>query len=87
MHRTIALLVALAMPGLALAQQYDVDGMQVGLSMLELNVDRILDDHGFGNVDPTTLDLSTIVEIISIVRDDEGAASARSAIEVALKRD
>jgi hypothetical protein len=86
MHRTLALILALSAPTLASAQDYDVEGMQAGLSMLELNVDRVLDANGFEDVDPTTLDLRMIVEIVAVVRDDENAGSQRQAIEAALDR-
>ena len=86
MTKPFALMLALAVPMTAHAQEVDVAGMQAGLTMLEMNVDRILDQNGFTEVDPTTLDLQTIVEIVGVVGDDERTGSQRSAIEAALTR-
>ncbi|MBM7070372.1 hypothetical protein [Actibacterium sp. 188UL27-1] len=68
------------------AQQVDYEGMQAGLSMLETNVDRILDANGFDEVDPTSLSLNTIVEIIGVASDDDRSGPVKQGIEAALTR-
>lgn len=86
MLKRLFLVVSVCAPMVVSAQQYDTSGMQAGLSMLEINVDKILDDNGFESVDPQSLDLRTIVEIIAVVEGNDHAGSDRSAIEVALER-
>ena len=79
--------VAASLPFAASAQQSDFQGPKTGLSGLELSADRILDDYGFVDVDPTTLNLSTLVEIIDVERnDEERAGSTRGGIQAALNR-
>ena len=82
-----AVAITASLPIVASAQQSDFQGPRTGLSGLELSVDRILDDYGFVDVDPTTLDLSTLVEIIDVEKnDDERAGSTRGGIQAALNR-
>lgn len=82
-----AVVFAASLPLAALAQQSDVRDTRTGLSGLELQADRILNDYGFDDVDPTTLDLSTLVEIIDVEKnDDERAGSTRGGIQAALNR-
>jgi len=79
--------IAASVPFAASAQQSDFQGPRTGLSGLELSVDRILDNYGFVDVDPTTLDLSTLVEIIDVERnDEERAGTTRGGIQAALNR-
>lgn len=73
--------------GSASAEQSNVQEMRAGMSGLEIRADRILDKNGFEDVDPTTLSLSTLVEIIDVERnDDERAGSTRGGIQAALNR-
>lgn len=82
-----AVIFAASLPFAASAQQSNVQDMKSGLSGLEISADRILDDYGFDDVDPTTLSLSALVEIIDIERnDDERAGSTRGGIQAALNR-
>ncbi len=69
------------LPTAAAAEGYDVEGMQAGLSMLELNVARILNETGV-DADPRSLDLSQIVQIISLANEEDAvrAASVRKII-------
>jgi len=79
--------IAASVPFAASTQQSDFQGPRTGLSGLELSVDRILDNYGFVDVDPTTLDLSTLVEIIDVERnDEERAGTTRGGIQAALNR-
>lgn len=78
---------AASLPFAVSANESDFQDMKTGLSGLELSADRILDDYGFVDVDPTTLSLSTLVEIIDVERnDDERAGSTRGGIQAALNR-
>ena len=81
--KTLTLVAFLALPTAALAQGYDVAGMQAGLTMLETEVARILADNGFGDVDVQGLALSQIVEISMIADGDQ---IDRQELEVALTR-
>ncbi|MDX8350869.1 hypothetical protein [Cognatiyoonia sp. IB215182] len=87
MNKVLTLAFAVVLPFGAFAQQYDLAGMQASLSSLEQNAARILDDNGFVDVDPTTLSLSTIAEIVDVARnDDERAGTVRGGIQAALNR-
>lgn len=78
-----AVIFAAALPFAASADQ----GNKAALSGLEISADRILDDYGFNDVDPSTLKLSTLVEIIDVERnEDERAGSTRGGIQAALNR-
>ena len=64
----VAMAAALA-PGLASAQ--NMDEMRQGLSMLELNVARIFQQHGV-ETDPMSLSLTQIAKIIAADGDQDG---------------
>lgn len=83
--RKLFFALAVLGPMAASAQSFNVDSMQQGLNMLELNVAQILRQYDI-DVDPRSLDLSQIVEIIAIVNDDD-TGNERSAIEVAITRE
>ena len=74
----VAMAAALA-PGLAPAQ--NMDEMRQGLSMLELNVERILDRHGV-EADPMSLSLSQIAKIISADGDQDSGDGRLSASQL-----
>ncbi|WP_139215061.1 hypothetical protein [Palleronia marisminoris] len=68
----------------AMAQDYDLDGMQQSLTMLELTVSQIFTRNGI-DVDPRTLDLSQIAQIVS--RFDSGDDQpTRSELEFIINR-
>ena len=77
-----AFVIAASVPFAASANQSDVQG----LSGLEIKADRILDKNGFENVDPTTLSLGALVEIIDFARDDDRVGSPKAGIQAALNR-
>lgn len=81
MIKNFALALALMVPVSVHAQ--DFDGMEAGLTMLETNVAGILEENGLGDVDPRSLSLAQIVEIITVVREGDDN-STRQAIEVVL---
>lgn len=68
-----------------LAQTYDVASMQQGLNMLEVNVANIFARHGI-EVDPRSLELSQIAEIISRVESTD-TAPTRADIEFIIDRE
>ena len=76
---TAAALAAALTPQLASAQ--DMDEMRQGLSMLELNVERILDQHGV-EADPMSLSLAQIAKIISADGDQDGGDGRLSASQL-----
>ncbi len=87
MTKNLLIAAAMALPLTAQAQGVDFEGMQASLSSLERSADRILDDNGFEDVDPTTLSLSAIAEIVDVARnDDERAGTVRGGIQAALNR-
>jgi len=82
-----AVAFAASLPFAASAEQGGVNSTKTGLNGIEAAADRILDHYGFDNVDPTTLELSALVEIIDVERnDDERAGSTRGGIQAALNR-
>ena len=82
-----AVAFAASLPFAASAEQGGVHGTKTGLSGIEVAADRILADYGFDNVDPTTLKLSALVEIIDVEKnEDERAGSTRGGIQAALNR-
>ncbi len=81
MKNATPLALALSLPLAAAAQDIDFQDMQAGLSMLELNVDRILDRNGFDDVDPTSLSLNAIVEIINVAEDDDRSGTTWAGIQ------
>lgn len=69
---------ALALPAsMAMAQQYDVDGMSKNLSMIELNAANAFKQYNI-DVDPTTLTVAELARVIGILSDPDGDSGGRT---------
>ncbi|SPJ24595.1 hypothetical protein [Palleronia abyssalis] len=80
----LAIAASSAMAAPIAAQDYDFASMQQGLTMLELNVSRILRDNGF-DTDVSKLSLSQIVQIIFIAENTDEDRNVRNRILAAIE--
>lgn len=78
--RIIPLSVAFALvlpASMAMAQQYDVDGMSENLSMIQLNAANAFEKFNI-DVDPTTLTVAQLATIVGILSDPDGGSGGRT---------
>lgn len=86
----LSVALALALPAsMAMAQQFDVDGMSDGLSMIELNAANAFKAYKI-DADPTTLTVAQLARIVGILSDPDGNSGGRTykaSIEATLSND
>jgi hypothetical protein len=79
---------AIALPAsMAMAQQFDVEGMSDGLSMIELNAENAFKKYKI-DADPQTLTVAQLARIVGILSDpngDSGGNTYKASIEATIR--
>ncbi len=85
MKTTVAALTLLASAA-AFAVPASAQSMEEGLSMLELAVERAMEDVGIQDVDPMTLSLSQLALIKNVLNSDDTRSGKAARIEQIIAR-